>query len=248
RDLDRLERWAHTKLMKFDQAKCKVLHLGMDNPKHKYRLGGEWLESSSEEKDLKLSVYEKLNMSQQCVLAARKANHVLGCIRRSVANRAREVILTLFTALVRPHLEYCVQYWGLQYKKDIELLEQVQRRTTEMIRRLEHLPYKDRLKELGLFSREKRRLQGDLIAAFQFLKRSYRKAGEGLFTRAGSDRMRGNEGRFKLEEGRFKLDIRNKLFTVKVVRHRHRLPRKVVDAPSLEVFKARLDRALGNLV
>ena len=75
-----------------------------------------------------------------------------------------------------------------------------------MIRGLEHLPYGDRLRELGLFSLEKRRLQGDLIAAFQDLKRVYRKDGEGLFIRAGNDRSRGNG--FKLEEGRFRLDIR----------------------------------------
>ena len=97
-----------------------------------------------------------------------------------------------------------------------------------------------------MFSLEKRRPRGVLIVACQYLKGAYRKAGEGLFTRAWSDRTRGNG--LKLKEGRFRLDIRKKFFTVRVVRHWHRLPREVVDAPSLEVFKARLDGALGNLV
>ncbi|GAB0203652.1 hypothetical protein GRJ2_002830800 [Grus japonensis] len=135
-------------------------------------------------KDLGVLVGKKLNMSRQCALAAHKANRVLGCIKRSVASRSREVILPLYSALMRPHLEYCVQLWGPQYKRDMELLEQVQRRDTRMMRVLEHLSYKDRLRELGLFSLEKRRLQGDLRAAFQYLKGTYRKAGEGLFTRA----------------------------------------------------------------
>jgi len=103
RDLDRLERWACMNRMKFNKAKCKILHMGRGNPKHKYRLGGEWLESSPEEKDLGVLVDEKLNMSQRCALPAQKTNHVLGCIKRSVASRSREGILPLSSTLMRPH-------------------------------------------------------------------------------------------------------------------------------------------------
>ncbi|PKU48272.1 hypothetical protein llap_1374 [Limosa lapponica baueri] len=115
-----------------------------------------------------------------------------------------------------------------------------------MIRGLEHLAYEDRLRGFGLFSLEKRRLQGDLIAAFPYLKGAYNKPGKGLFTRAAHDRMRSNG--FKLEEGRFRLDIRKKFFTMRVVRHWNRLPREVADALILEVFKNSLDGALSNLV
>jgi len=134
----------------------------------------------------------------------------------------------MYSALVRAHLESCIKLWSPQHKEDMDLLERVQRRAAKMTRGLEHVSSEERLRELGLFSLEKRRLWGDFTAAYQHLKRAHKNDGEGHFMRACRDRTGVSD--FKLKKGRFRLDTSKKFFTIRVVKRWNRLPRKVADA------------------
>jgi len=152
-----------------------------------------------------------------------------------VASRSREILLPLYTALVRPHLEYCVQFWAPQFKKDKELLERVQWRAMKMMRGLEHLSYEEGLRELDLFSLKKRRLKGDLRNAYKYIEGGCQEDGARLFSVVPSNRTRGNG--HKLKHKKSQLNTGKNFFTLRVTEPWIRLPRGAVESPSLEILK-----------
>ena len=169
-DLRKVGEWSKKWQMPFNLDKCKIMHIGHKNKNEKYELLGKEIESVQQEKDLGVVITNDLKSSNQCIEAVKKAQKLLGYIKRQFRTRNRETILTLYNALVRPHLEYAVQFWSPSLRKDIERLEALQARATKLIPSIRHLGYVRRLERLNLYSLEKRRLRGQLIETFKMLK------------------------------------------------------------------------------
>ena len=170
-DLEWIYKWSEDWQMFFNIDKCKVMHMGKKNRIFQYHLGNQELRSIEEEKDLGVLIHKNTKTSRQCTVAAAKANQILGFIRRTVVSREKSIIINLYKTLVRPHLEYCVQAWSPDLQKDKNILEKVQRRATKMIKGLEKLQYKERLRECGLTTLEKRRCREDLIQTYKLITR-----------------------------------------------------------------------------
>ena len=151
RDLDNLSTWSKKWLLNFNGDKCKVMHVGQNNIKYSYKLQEKNLLKVTEEKDLGVIVRSDLKCSTQCCVAIRKANTILGFIAHNFDCKTPEVITRLYTSLVRPHLEYAVQFWSPHYSKDKNKLESVQRRATKLIPSIRNLSYEERLKRQTYF-------------------------------------------------------------------------------------------------
>ena len=212
RDLDNLSSWSDKWLLKFNKDKCKVMHVGFNNIKHDYKLQGENLIKVEEEKDLGVIVKNDLKSGVQCLAASRKANTILGFIARNFQCKNPEVITRLYTSLVRPHLEYAVQFWSPCYLKDESKLESVQRRATKLVPGFRCLTYEERLKRLDMFSLKNRRIRGDLIETFKILKNIDHINHEHFFE-LSSQLLTRNNG-LKIKGQRFNTDLRKKTFLI----------------------------------
>ena len=239
RDLNKLSDWSDKWLLKFNHDKCKVMHIGNDNLRYNYQMQSTPLTKTKREQDLGVIISSDLKSSAHCAAACKKANRMLGFISRSFKYKTPKVMTHLYTSLVRPHLEYGVQFWSPCYVKDQLKLESVQRRATKLIPSLRNLPYEARLKKLNMFSLKERRIRGDLIETFKILKGFDNINCEDLFERAPQASTRNNG--FKLITQRFRTDLHKNYFNLRVVNRWNNLPANVVEANTINTFKSRLD-------
>ena len=241
-DLDRLVKWSEKWQMLFNFGKCKCLHTGHGNLNVNYKMGATVLGTTVKEKDLGVTISADMKVSEQCGIAASKGNQILGLIRRNIAYKGKKLIIPLYKAIVRPHLEYCIQAWRPYRKKDIDTLERIQRRATKMIPELRDLSYEERLKECGLTTLETRRLRGDQIEVFKILN-GYENIDRNMFFSLKKDsRTRGHEE--KLVKDQCRLDIRKHSFSQRTINEWNKLSTDCVTASSVNMFKNKVDTYL----
>ena len=162
-DLDKLWSWVEKWQMSFNVDKCKVMHIGSKNDKAKYTMNGKELKTTQTECDLGFSMNDDLKPSKHCVEAVKKANKILGMIKRNFVHLNKTLVTKLYKQMVRPRLEYAVQAWNPYLVKDIELLEGVQHRATKLVKQCRNWEYENRLKYLGLTTLVTRRIRGDIV-------------------------------------------------------------------------------------
>jgi hypothetical protein len=238
-DLDTLCKWAEKWQMRFNEDKCKAIRIGKSELQNNYYLNGSSLKWVDEEKDLGVVIHKSLKSTKQSFSAVKKANRMLGMIARNIKSRTKEIILPLYRSLVRPHLEYNVQFWSPSFKKDVQLIERVQRRATRLITGIRDMEYEQRLRKTGLFSLARRRMRGDLIQVYKFYKGIDRVNMNDLFTFSEDDRTRGHCA--KLFRQRCRLDCRKNFFTNRVVGLWNSLPDSILQCSSVDAFKKKVD-------
>ncbi len=240
-DLNRLHHWSSTWLLRFHPEKCKCMRVGTKHgdPQHNYKLESHILEWINCEKDIGLMTDESLNFESHIATKVKKANSMFGLLRRIFEFMDMDTFKPLYQSMVRVHLDYVSSVWSPYKKKDIAFIEQVQRRATRQIPGLSTLSYPDRLKSLDLPTLKFRRLRGDMIEVYKILLGVYdNDAALNLPRSVGSTRGHNH----KLFHQRTNKDIRKHYFTNRVVKVWNSLPKDVVDAPSVNSFKNRLDK------
>ena len=243
--LDQLCAWADKWDMEFNLDKCKVIHIGRNNPQHSYTMKGQALSKADSEKDIGVWITDNLKPSTQCREAYRVASAMLNNISRAFHFRDRHIFLRLYKTYVRVHLEFSTPVWTPWLKVDIDLLEKVQIRAVNMISGLHGTTYESKLKELKIQTLQDRRTRFDVIQVFKILK-GYDKVNPNTWFEFETRRSTRNSHQMNLKIKRRNTDLARNFFTVRAASHWNKLPSHIKEATTLSNFKSKYDTFAMN--
>ena len=243
--IDSLYEWTNKWLLKFNDTKCKVMHIGLNNPHYTYTIGNSTskisLESTNIEKDIGVYIDPLLKFNHHVTEIVKKANRVKYQIIKNIAYKTKNIRIPLFKGLVRPILEYANIIWNNNLRKQSDEIERVQRTFTKLISEVRNLEYEDRLMYLNLPSLEFRRFRGDLIEMFKITHDIYDpKTTENLFTFSNNQRLRQHE--FKVNKFHTCKQQYKTFFTNRIVNVWNKLPPNIVQSDSINIFKNQIDK------
>jgi hypothetical protein len=236
--------------MEFNVKKCKVMHIGFNNPAQGYTMDGQQLGVTEEERDIEVSVSRNLKPSAQCAKAAKTAQTVLSQVSRAFHYRDRHIFLRLYIQYVRPHLEFSAAAWSPWHESDKTTLERIQKRAISMISGLKGRTYEERLKELGITTLEERRHQSDMVQTFKILHGYDKVNSESLFVRADQANIptRSATGPLNLRHQAARLEVRRNFFSLRVVEEWNRIPSTIKMASSVNSFKNKYKKHRADMV
>ena len=242
-DIDRCYEWSIDWKMGFHPKKCHVLHFGSKNEENTYKIGGTMISPRNYEKDLGVTVSDTLAWSEHIDNCAKKANRMVGIIKRTFCYMDKDMFLCLYKTFVRPHLEFCPEVWSPHLAKDVSVLEKVQRRATKLVPEYNNLSYDERLKHLGLFPLIDRRLRGDMITTYKILNGFLNvdsdkltpvlSSGSQIVTRSHNKQLLSKVPR---------TNMRKNFFTNRIVLPWNTLSNETIMSETVDQFKARYDR------
>ena len=238
-DLTNLENWSLKWQLPFNSSKCKVMYIGKKNPMTPYKLYNKVLDSTESEKDLGVMMDNSMKFHTHTSFAVKKANQILGLIKKSFKTRDASTMTSLYKSFVRPYLEYGSVIWGPHFKEDQKKIEGVQRRATKIISGMHNLTYEERLEALNLPSLAFRRDTADMHTCYKIIKGIVRIDPKEIFTFAPSRATRGHDKRL-LRTKATKL-FRINSFSQRVIKNWNRLPQDTINSSSLNIFKNKLD-------
>ncbi len=239
RALDELIKWADLWGMEFNVKKCKVMHLGHNNPENKYLMKGQVLEITKEERDIGVMIRDDLKPAAQCAKAAKTGAAVLSQLARAFHYRDRHIFVRLYKQYVLPHWEFSSVAWSPWTVADRDILEKVQIRAVKMVTGLEGQTYEERLAELGMFSLAERRHQADMIQVFKIVHGYDHVDSAHWFKHVSGDihSTRATRDSLNLAQSRSRLDLRRNFFSQRVVEHWNRVPPLIKRAKNIASFK-----------
>ncbi|KAK3108052.1 hypothetical protein FSP39_000221 [Pinctada imbricata] len=242
-DITKLTNWSDKWLLKFNADKCKHMHIGKNYHATSYSMDGKEISKTNCERDLGVMIDDQLKFQQHINTAVKKANQKLGIIKRNFNHLDKNSFVSLYKALVRPHLEYASSVWSTIFKKDAIAIENTQRRATKILRGISNLTYPERLKYLGLPSLEYRRIRSDMIQVYKFLN-NIDKMDDDLLKINENSRTRGHNK--KLLKSHSRLNVRKFSFTERVVNTWNNLPSDVINSKNINLFKSQLNKHWKN--